>query len=485
MIIGRDTEKRLLTDILNSKEAEFIAVWGRRRIGKTFLIESFFREKTCVFFHTTGIQSGTLSSQIKEFTKEIGTIFYEGAKIAVPDTWMDAFEALNSAILHQKSKKPLVFFLDEFPWMSTPRSCLLEALEFYWNRYWKNDNRIKLFVCGSSASWIIKKIVYNKGGLHNRLTRKINLKSFDLNSSKQFLQSRGFKINNKQLLDIYCVTGGVPYYLKQMSKDLSVAQNISKQCFQKSGLLYDEFTKVFSSLFKDADVYEEIIRVISKNQYGISREEIEKNIAKTKKGGTLTSRLHDLEMAGFIKKFLPIHHSKKGIFYRIFDEYCLFYLKWIEPEKENIALDIDDNNFWSEVIKTPAYFAWRGYAFESVCYKHVANIKKALSIHDAMKIGTWRYIPKSHDIENGAQIDLLFDRKDDAITICEIKYTDDAFILTKEYSNSVMKKIETYRRVTRVKKQIFVALVSANGMKENKYSKEVISYSINLDDLVQ
>ena len=484
MIIGRDKEKQLLTEILTSKEAEFVAVWGRRRIGKTFLIETFFKAQHCIFFHTTGIQKGASRIQLQEFIKEIGNIFYNGAKIAVPNTWMEAFETLHHAIGQASTRAPIVLFLDEFPWMSTPKSGVLQALEFYWNRHWKNNNRVKLIVCGSSASWIIKKIVYNKGGLHNRLTHKLHLKSFDLLNTKHFLDERGFKLSNRQLLDLYCVTGGIPYYLRQINKNISIIQNINKLCFQKDGLLYDEFNKVFSSLFKDSEVYEEIIRIIAKNQHGISREDIENNIKQTKKGGTLTSRLQDLEMAGFVKKFLPLNHSKKGLYYRIFDEYCLFYLQWIEPEKENIALDIEDNNFWSGLVKTPQYLSWRGYAFESICYKHVAQIKKTLAIHDAVKIGAWRYRPRNNEIEKGAQIDLLFDRKDDAITLCEIKYTDEPFVLTKDYLFKLEEKAEVYRKVTRTGKQIFMVLISANGLKENKHSKKSIQAIVTLDNLV-
>lgn len=484
MIIGREREKQLLTDILTSKEAEFVAVWGRRRIGKTFLIEGFFKEQRCIFFHTTGIQKGALSIQLREFIKEIGNIFYNGAKIAIPTTWMEAFESLHHAINQAPARISIVLFLDEFPWMSTPKSGLLQALEFYWNRYWKNNNRLKLIVCGSSASWIIKKIVYNKGGLHNRLTHKLHLKPFDLVNTKHFLYEHGLKLNNRQVLDMYCVTGGVPYYLKQINKKFSIIQNINKLCFQKEGLLYDEFSKVFSSLFKDSEVYEELIKLIAKNRHGISREEIEKNIKQTKKGGTLTCRLEDLEMAGFIKKFLPLAHSKKGLYYRIVDEYCLFYLQWIEPEKANIALDIEDNNFWSELVKTPQYLSWRGYAFESICYKHVAQIKKTLAIHDAEKIGTWRYTPRNNETEKGAQIDLLFERRDDAITLCEIKYTDSPFVLTKDYVTKIKAKEEIYRKITRTGNQIFIALISANGLKENKHSEEIIQAVVTLDDLI-
>lgn len=484
MIIGRENEQMLLSSILQSQDAEFLVVYGRRRIGKTFLIESFFLEQNCVIFHVTGIQKGAIKEQLQEFSKEIGRVFYGGARIEAPATWMQAFEALNDAINYTKTKDPIALFLDEFPWMATPRSRLLQALEYYWNRFWKNDKRIKLIICGSSASWIIKKVIHHKGGLHNRITQKLNLKPFDISDTKLFLNERGIKLSNQKLIELYFIVGGVPYYISQIKKNQSISQNINTQGFQKEGLLFDEFGKVFSSLFKEHEAYEELIRIISKNRHGTSREYIEKTIKRTKKGGTLTNRLEDLEMAGFIKGFLPVNHSKKGLYYRISDEYSYFYLKWIEPEKRNIELEIEGNNFWLEIIKTPQYQSWRGYAFESFCYKHMINIKKTLGIGSSAKIGAWRYIPKADENGQGAQIDLLFDRKDDAVTICEIKFSDEPFVITKEYAGKLRQKVKTYQRITRTKKQIFIAMISANGVKKNKYSEELLNGIVTLDDFI-
>jgi uncharacterized protein len=481
MIIGRNQQKAMLSRISQSTQAEFVIVYGRRRVGKTFLIESFF-ENHKGFFHIVGIQKGSLKEHIKEFSKEVGRVFYGGAKIEVASTWMQAFEALNNAINYQESSQFIVLFFDEFPWIATPRSGLLAAIEYYWNRFWKNDVRVKLIICGSSASWMIKKIIHHKGGLHNRITEQINLKPFDLSETKAYLQHCGISLNEKQVLDLYFVVGGVPYYLSQLRKNLSVAENINFLCFRKEGRLFNEFNILFASLFDESEIYEELIRVIARSRHGISREDIEKSIQHTKKGGTLTKRLEDLELVGFIKGFLPVGHSKKGLFYRILDEYSLFYLQWIEPEKHNIELDIEDNNFWLNIIQSPRYQSWRGYAFESVCYKHVAYIKKALGINVASTIGAWRYVPRINDANQGAQIDLLFDRKDDAVTICEIKYSDRPFIMDKQCVETLKRVIDVYKLVTRSKKQIFIAIITANGVQQNIYSKEYVSAVVSIED---
>lgn len=484
MIIGRESEQALLQQILQSPSAELVVVYGRRRIGKTFLIESFFAEQSGPFFHVTGIQKGIIQEQLNEFSKQIGQVFYGGAKIETPNTWMQAFELLDNALKYNKTSEAITLFLDEFPWMATPRSRLLQALEYYWNRFWKNDSRVKFIICGSSAAWIVKKILHHKGGLHNRITQKLHLKPFTILETQAFLHQRGIQLTNQQVMELYFILGGVPYYLMQINNTQSMVQNINNQCFHKDGFLYDEFNKVFASLFTDYEAYEELVRIIAKKRHGISRDNIEKIAKKNQKGGLLTNRLQDLEMAGFIKSFLPLYHSRKGLFYRIHDEYCYFYLQWIEAEQQNIELEIE-NNFWLERIHTPAYQAWRGYAFESFCYKHIGKIKNKLGINSSAKIGSWRYIPRDNSEETGTQIDLVFDRHDGAVTLVEIKFSDKPFVISKEYAENLRKKIAVYKKITRTKKQIFLALISASGLKKNKYAEELISQVMTLDELLR
>lgn len=483
MIIGRKNEQALLTDILQSSQAEFVVAYGRRRVGKTFLIEQFFADQVCTFFQVAGIQNGMMLAQLQEFCSEIGRVFYGGANIATADNWMDALAALDDAINYHQSDQPIVLFWDEFPWMATAKSQLLQALEYYWNRFWKNNSRIKLIICGSSAAWIIKKIIHHKGGLHNRITHRINLKSFDLPETRLFLQQRGIKFSSQKLLELYFIVGGVPYYLDQIKKGKSLAQNINAICFQSDGILFDEFDKVFSSLFDEHEAYIELVKIIAVNRHGVSRGRVEQAVKRSSKGGTLTQRLQDLEMAGFIKSFLPGHRTKKGLYYRVVDEYSLFYLQWIAPEKGNIALDTEDSNLWLEIVQTSQYQAWRGYAFESFCYKHVRQIKQALGIGGAARIGAWRHVTNSE--EAGAQIDLLFDRRDGAVTLCEIKCSDRPFVISKEYAQKLKHKIETYQQVTGTDKQVFLAIISANGLKPNKHSAGLIDQAISMRDLFE
>lgn len=453
-IIGRSEEQKTLKLLLSSGKSEFLAVYGRRRVGKTFLIRNFFSQSPCVFFHSTGIQKGSAKKQLEQFSKQIGLTFFGGASINPSSNWLGAFEELNKAMHQIASNKTVVLFFDEFPWMATRRSGLLEALEYYWNRYWDHDPRIKLIICGSTASWVIEKIINNKGGLYNRVTRTMQLVPFTLYETKEFLASRKVRLNHRQILELYMVLGGIPHYLALVTPGLSAQQTIEMLCFQQTGELVSEFEKLFSSLFKNADIYISLIRRIVKSRYGISQTQLIKKSRRTK-GGTWVKRMKELEDAGFVLSFLPYGHQEKGVYYKIADEYTLFYLHWVEPYRGSIRKRTKSRGFWLSKTQSPGWKSWSGYSFEAVCHKHIPQIQKALKIDPGADIGSWRYLPKDEKQAQGVQIDLLFDRSDDAITLCEIKYSKNAFLIDKECARELELKREIYHKQTRTRKQIF------------------------------
>lgn len=480
-IIVRNAEKTLLRELLNSNRSEFAALWGRRRVGKTYLIKAFFKQLDCLFFHVTGSSDDPIDKQIKRFVTEIGVKFYGGAELKPPKTWEEVLEQLTKAMLTVPKEKKIVLFFDEFPWLATKKSGLLQSLDYYWNRFWVDDNRLKLIICGSSASWIIKNIVNNKGGLHNRITQLIELKPLSLSETKKYLHHLGVVLNDKQILQLYMVMGGIPHYLNSVKKGLSATQNIDQICFKENGILLKEFDKLYSSLFERHEIYIDLIKIISKYHYGISQEEIIKQYKKASRGGRIVRRLKDLEESGFVISFIPYNHKQKGIYFRIFDEYTLFYLDWIEPITKTIQKLERRENYWESKSNTVAWKAWCGYAFESICYKHIANIRGALKINSAAEVGSWRYSSKKYTYEEGAQIDLLFDRPDGIINLCEIKYTDQPFVIDKQYKQNLVRKSEIFRRYTKIDKQIFFTLISANGLKPNLYSDELIANVVTLN----
>lgn len=484
MLVGRVPEKKMLQNAYGTKNAEFIAIFGRRRIGKTFLIKHFFKEKECVFLHVTGVKSGTLTEQVGRFIKAISETFYKGSELKEQKNWLDAFDVLNETInKHVEKAKKIVIFLDELPWMATRKSKLLQALDYFWNHYWSHDNRIKLIVCGSSASWIIKKIINNKGGLHNRITQKIRLNPFTLLETKQFLKTKSVRLNNWQVAQIYMITGGVPYYLSNVEKGLSSAQIIEKLAFTKDALLLKEFDNLFASLFDDSTAYIELLRIIAKHRYGISQADLSRKSKHFSQGGRIVSKLKELKEAGFIMGFKPYQHKKKGIYYRIIDEYTLFYFYWIEPIRDTLQEESLEKGYWQDMQTSSAWHSWAGYSFEALVYKHLSEVRKKLEISPTAIANSWRYTATKKTKEDGAQIDLLFDRRDGTITISEIKYSEKPFNIDKQYAKSLINKRDMFIKITRTKKNILIAFISANGMTQNLYTDELVDGIVTLDDL--
>jgi len=476
MIVGRENEQRLLENLYKSNEAQFACLYGRRRIGKTFLVREFFANKDCIFFHTTGTQKASAKKQIKKFTGVVSTTFFDGIAIETPKNWEEALDLLHKQISKITTKK-IVIFLDELPWMATPKSGLLQEIDYFWNHHWAKIKNIILIVCGSSASWLIRKIIYNKGGLHNRTTCQMKLLPFNLHETKKYLHSKNIKLNNNHMVDLYMAFGGVPYYLSYIQPGLTSQQNIQKLIFDKNAPLKDEFNKLFESLFSSADSYIELIKIIVKKREGIRRVELQ-NLAKLSSGGgRLSKRLNDLIEVGFIEEYIPWGRNR-GEYYKLIDEFCLFYLHWVYSKKrEQFA-----SNYWAGQRQKSAYYAWAGYAFESICIKHANQIIQSLNIDSASTIGSWRFIPRKK-LETGAQIDMIIDRTDNAITLCEIKYTEGSFLIDKQYAAKLQNKIKIFKLVTKVTKQIFLVLISANGLKRNKYAEELISSVVTLNDL--
>lgn len=474
MIIGRRQEQKSLEKAYRSAEAEFIVIYGRRRVGKTYLVREFFKNKKCKFFHATGLQKGTLKKQLKKFTEALSQTFFDNVPIEIPKNWDEAFRLLHNQAA--KVTEKMVLFLDELPWMATRRSGLLQEIDYYWNHHWSSMPNVILIVCGSSASWLIQKIIYNKGGLHNRTTCQIRLLPFSLLETSEYLNSRGIKLNNKHILSLYMAFGGVPYYLKYIEPGLTAEQNIQDIMFDKNTPLKDEFSRLFDSLFEYADAYIELVKLIAKKKEGLSRVELKSLTKLSTGGGRLSKRLKDLCVTGFIEEYIPWGRSV-GEYYKLIDEFCLFYLHWIASQKNKVFTQ----HHWIDQSQRPAYYAWSGYAFEAVCMKHIGRIISALKIR-ASSIGSWRFVPRTKT-ENGAQIDLIIDRSDNAITLCEIKYTNEKFIIDKQYAEKLMHKRSVFENKANVNKQIFIAIISASGMRKNSYYDEIVDSVVTLEDL--
>lgn len=468
-IIGRKEEQKLLKRVLGSREAELVAVYGRRRVGKTFLVHRFFQEHLA--FELTGLYGGTLDNQLQLFAGAMTKA--TGLPIKTPDGWISAFQILEQYLATKDKRKKWVVFLDEFPWLDTRRSGFLAAFGHFWNTWASKQSNLIVVICGSAASWMIRNIVHNKGGLHHRVTQKIKLEPFTLQETETYLASRGVRMDRYQILQLYMAFGGIPQYLKSMEPGDSATQAIQKTCFDKNGLLTGEFENLYGSLFEKADQHIKVVRALAGTSKGMTRGQIIEACGLTS-GGWTTQVLEELEKSGFIQSMLPYQKSGKDAIYRLIDEYSLFYLKFMEKTRSS------GKDAWVKLSAGNSYKIWCGMAFEALCLKHVGQIKEGLGIASiSTQESTWRYVPTKG--KEGAQIDLLIDRSDRVINLCEMKFYTEEFIIDKSYAGQLLRKRTIFQEETGTKKTLLLTMITTYGIKENSYSGKVVDKSLSID----
>lgn len=474
-LIGREKESAILQKALQSNEAEMVAVIGRRRVGKTFLVRTVYESN--IKFDITGVQNVGLKEQLNVFSFQLKVYFDKIAPKEKPESWLDAFQQLIICLENSKQEdlKPVLFF-DELPWLASRKSGFLNALSFFWNN-WAVKQNIIVVICGSAASWMIQQVVNHKGGLHNRITHRINLMPFNLYETTQFLESKNVWLDHYQCLQIYMAMGGIPHYLKEIEAGKSAAQNIEKICFSSSGLLSDEFSRLYVALFENAENHINIIKVLSKKWMGLTRQEI---ITETKipDGGNFSRYLEELVHSGFISVFSAFGKKQKDALYRLTDEYSLFYLQFMENKKSM------ENDTWLHLSQTQSYKNWSGYAFENICLKHANQIKKALGISGIYsEISSFYH--KGNAEEQGVQIDLLIDRNDKVINLFELKFYSEPFALHKNQALALRQKISSFKASCKTSKQVFLYMLSTFGVKSNEHSIGLIQQNFTMEVLFE
>ena len=468
-IIGRTFEKQKLTEIIESGKAEFVAIYGRRRVGKTFLVKEFFDNQFA--FYATGLANSNTKTQLVNFSIFLNKSFNKEFK--TPTNWLEAFNILQTELSDIQGDK--IIFIDELPWFDTKKSDFLTGLEFFWNSWASTQSGLKLFVCGSAASWMINKLIRNKGGLYNRVTQRIKIEPFSLHETEVFLKSKDIYLDRYQILNLYMVMGGVPYYLEQIKKGQSVTQNIENICFEETGLLKSEFQFIFSSLFNNSEKHEQLLRKI----YSLGTRATRDNLVKQFQlisGGDLTTKLSELEESGFIKSYVPFGINKTKKIYMISDYYTLFYLKFIEYSSK-----FESGN-WTNRIDDASVNAWAGLSYEQICRDHIKNIKKALGI-DGIYSETSTWSKKGDEDSSGTQIDLIIDRKDRVINLCEIKYSINSYEITKVYDLNLRNKIGVFKASTKTKKAVFMTMITTFGLVKNQYARSIVQNELTMDNL--
>ena len=472
-LIGRFKELKSMEKLLHSDKSELVAVYGRRRVGKTFFIRESLKNK--IDFQFTGLFQSNLSEHMNMWAQTITKNTNNKLNIAQPKSWFEAFNQLEKLIENKrKTKRKKVIFLDEMPWMATNRSRFLTAFTAFWNNWASNRKDILVIICGSSASWMINKILKNKGGLHNRVTAKIPMFPFNLNETELFLKKKNIKLDQYGITQLYMVMGGIPFYLDQVNSGESATQNINRLCFTKEGLLNTEFNELFSSLFHNSDHHLKIVKALAQKRKGLSRDELI-NKTKLKSGGGFTEILDELIESGFVTMYIPFKRKKRDSLYKLTDAYSLFYLKYINTQRSG------DSNNWDKIVQSSSWKSWSGLAFESLCMLHIEQIKKALKInYIETSTSTWQHT----GTENmpGAQIDLLINRSDGIINLCEMKYTQNPYSITGDYAKKLKQKEASFNYYTKNKKPIYPTIITTYKLIDNKYAS-TIQNTIILDDL--
>jgi uncharacterized protein len=474
-MIGRTEEKKILSNALVSKESAFIAITGRRRVGKTYLIEQSYASNMA--FHISGNKDFTNKQHLKIFATTIKKNFPE-TKLKLRNTnWLNAFtnliDCLEASLELDEQKK--VIFLDELPWLAKQKSGMLAALSFFWNS-WAKNNSVILVICGSAASWMINKVINDKGGLYNRITKRIHLNPFTLQEAKQFLESKNVFYNNEQLIQAYMVMGGIPHYLKEIDGSKSALQNIQSICFNDSGLLKYEFENLFDALFNNSTNHKKIIKALHKKRKGLTASDIAK-ATKLQPNGDFYTKLEELKLSGFIIEVQAYNATANWNVYRLIDEFSCFHLSFMSKTFSGTE------DYWYNLANSPSYHAWTGYAFENICFRHINNIKKSLGIH-GLKTEIGSYYQAAQEGVSGAQIDLLIDRADNCINLIECKYYNNAFYLQKSEATKIKDRKAHLLRAVNNQKQIFVSLISPHPMIPSQESLGLVDIILDASALI-
>lgn len=469
-IIGRTAEIKELEKIYHGKGAEFIVVYGRRRVGKTFLINELFKDR--ITFSHTALSPIELSG--KEMIKmQLQHFTYSLIKLGVdvhtePKSWIEAFFLLEKHLELLDCNQRILLFFDELPWLDTARSGFITAFEAFWNGWGAQRDNVMLIACGSAVSWISDNLVNGKGGLYNRVTNEIKLNPFSLHECEEFFRSKNIMLDRYDILQAYMILGGIPYYLNLFSPDKSLAQNIDSLIFNEKGKLSNEYNRLFSAIFSNPEKTERIVSLLASKRIGFTRSEILEH-TKEGDGGGFSKLLRALEESDFISSNVGYGEPAKKTRYRLTDNFCLFYNKFASKIKKN------DPNFWQHNLNSPSITAWRGLAFENICFQHIAQIKQALGING---VHTETYSWSGE----GGQIDMLIKRADRLINICECKYSSKEFVIDKEYDAKLRERQSAFIEEAQVKYPTIMTLITTFGLKLNEHHSRIQSV-ITADDL--
>ncbi len=455
-----------------SGRPEFIALYGRRRVGKTYLVEQLYGNRFS--FSVTGIIGGKRKDQKTVFMNSLRRSGYEGAEFK---TWYEAFGILKTVLDGKiRGTERCILFFDELPCFDTARAGFVKAFGDFWNDWCLRHPEVMLIVCGSATTWMIKNIIDSHGGLHNRITHEMHIHPFSLGETEQYLLSNGIEWDRLSVIQIYSVLGGIPYYLGLIDKGDSSAMAVDRLFFGRDAELKNEYSRLFKSLFNAPEPYMKIVGMLSKCRKGMTRDEISAKMFR-KDNGHLSEYLDNLVACDFLRLYYVKDSKgkklkKTGGIYQITDFFTIFHDTFLSSPTT-------DPNFWSRNLNSAKMNNWCGLAFERICMCHIEQIKQAIGIGS---IGTEYYSWRSRQAESGAQIDMVIERADRMINVCEMKYSEDEYSIQKDEDLKLRNRVGAFRRETGTKYPIHKTIVTTFGLKRNAYSA-AIDDVVTMDDL--
>jgi uncharacterized protein len=469
-IIGRKAEREVLERAFRSNKSEFVIVYGRRRVGKTFLINQHFQEQFT--FRVIGSLEANNQRQLLNFYDKLCATYPALISEVRPTDWFEAFKYLER-VVEESPHERKVIFIDELPWFDRKGADFVSALSYFWNSWANLRTDVLLICCGSAASWMMSKIIHSKGGLHNRVTQRIQLQPFTLAETEAFLKSLGSVYDRYQILSLYMAIGGIPFYLEALYTNRSVHQNIDRLFFSSGGLLQMEYQDLYQSLFKQHSRHIAVVEALAAHPRGMSRDAL-LNAAKLSDGGSMSVVLSELEASGFIRRVFPYGRQQRDVLIQLVDHYTLFYLRFVKNTKAT------GDGAWLSLSKKATWHAWSGLAFEMICHTHLPAIKRVLGIQGVYtEASHWQ----SKTSDPGAQIDLLIDRDDHQINICEAKFTIEPFVIDEAYAAQLQYKLQAFKMEEKVRKTLMITLISASGVYPNALSAQVIQDVLSADAL--
>lgn len=469
-LIGRKRECEELKWALESKRSELVIMYGRRRIGKTFLVRRFFNDRYS--FHYVGAHRQSRIVQLQNFRETL--LRYSGNNVPELKNWHDAFLSLQAYLENCVEERKVIFF-DEMPWIDTHGSEFVEEFEYFWSNWVQNRDDIVFIACGSATSWMKEKLEDNQGGLHNRITHRIYLRPFYLSECKSYLDEHGFDWDEYQILQCYMIFGGVPYYLSLLKPYLSLPENVDALIFRRGGDMNNEMNELYNALFNKADRYIAIVKLMATKREGFTRTEIEEQTGYS--GGGLSKMLDNLERCDFIMSYAQFGNKKKQMLYRLADFYTLFHFKYVENNRSR------DEQYWQHHFTDRSVETWEGFTFEAVCLRHLPHIKNSLGISGmATEASSWRYKPKGDGISKGAQVDLVIKRADKLIHLVEMKFSETPYTLTKEYTQHLNERKQLFMEVTGTSRGVVHTFITPMGLANGKHTS-VVHSQLTVQDL--